>query len=358
MGANYSEIQELLKQRADIQARLNLMPYDGNPEIKEVSGAKYLYMRKRVAGKLTSTYVDVYSDELYQLLLRNAKERKDLNKGIRKINKDLTALGYEDKELSARVLQNLDFARANMKNNIYDQAVLEGVATSFPQTEVIIDNGKVHGVTATDAEDGNITKNIKVIENTVNKDKVGTYKVTYQITDSQNAITSKTITVIVTENKKPVITANDIKVKEQQEYNELKDVKATDEEDGDITKNVKVIENTTDTTKPGNYKITYEVSDSYNQKTTKSVTVTVLEDKKPIINAEDKTITQGLTFNELKDVTATDEEDGNLTDKIKIKENDKDRSFILYKSDYRFLFGIGIGNDISIDKKNVVWYTL
>lgn len=26
MGVNYSEIQELLQQRADIQARLNLMP--------------------------------------------------------------------------------------------------------------------------------------------------------------------------------------------------------------------------------------------------------------------------------------------------------------------------------------------
>ena len=152
MGANYSEIQELLQQRADIQARLNLIPYDGNPEIKEANGAKYLYMRKRVAGKLTSTYVDVYSDELYQLLLRNAKERKDLNKTIRKINKDLTALGYEDKELSARVLQNLDFARANMKANIYDQAVLEGVATTFPQTEDIIENGQVNGVSATDVQ--------------------------------------------------------------------------------------------------------------------------------------------------------------------------------------------------------------
>ena len=29
-----------------------------------------------------------------------------------------------------------------MKMNIYDQAVLEGVATSFPQTEEIIENGK------------------------------------------------------------------------------------------------------------------------------------------------------------------------------------------------------------------------
>ena len=152
MSANYSQIRELLQQRADMQARINLMPYDGNPEIKEVSGSKYLYIRKRVAGKLTSTYVDVYSDELYQLLLRNAKERKDLNKSIRRINKELVALGYEDAELPTRVLQNLDFARANMKANIYDQAVLEGVATSFPQTEDIIENGQVNGVSATDVQ--------------------------------------------------------------------------------------------------------------------------------------------------------------------------------------------------------------
>lgn len=152
MSANYSEIQELLQQRAEIQARISLIPYAGNPEIKEQSGSKYLYMRKRVAGKLTSTYVDVYSDELYQLLLRDAKELRDLNKAIRKINKELVSLGYEDKELSARVMQNLDFARTNMKSNIYDQAVLEGVATSFPQTEDIIENGQVNGVSATDVQ--------------------------------------------------------------------------------------------------------------------------------------------------------------------------------------------------------------
>ena len=47
---------------------------------------------------------------------------------------------------------NLDFARANMKSNIYDQAVLEGVATTFPQTEEIIENGKVNGMTADDVQ--------------------------------------------------------------------------------------------------------------------------------------------------------------------------------------------------------------
>lgn len=152
MDNNYPEIQELLQQRADFQARLNLLPYDGTPEVKESGGKQYLYVRKRVGSRVTSTYVDVYSDQLYQLLLRNAREAKELRKNIRRLDKELSLRGYADAELSALVQQNLDFARANMKSNIYDQAVLEGVATSFPQTEDIIENGKVNGMTATDVQ--------------------------------------------------------------------------------------------------------------------------------------------------------------------------------------------------------------
>ena len=35
MENTYSKIQELLHQKADCQARLNLLPYDGTPEIKD-----------------------------------------------------------------------------------------------------------------------------------------------------------------------------------------------------------------------------------------------------------------------------------------------------------------------------------
>lgn len=149
---NFYKIQSLLQEKADIQARIKLIPYDGSPEIKEKTSGKYLYIRKRIGSRLTSTYVDVYSDELYQILLKNAKELRELRKRIRKIEKQLTELGYKSGDLSERVLLNLDFARANMKANIYDQAVLEGVATSFPQTEDIIDNGTVNGMTANDIQ--------------------------------------------------------------------------------------------------------------------------------------------------------------------------------------------------------------
>lgn len=152
MSNNYPEIQELLQQRADYQARLNLLPYDGSPEIKEQGGKRYLYIRKRVASRLTSEYVDVYSDPLYQTLLRNAREGRELKKQIRKVERQLAQLGYAESELSSRILLNIDFARANMKANIYDQAVLEGVATTFPQTEDIIENGRISGMTATDVQ--------------------------------------------------------------------------------------------------------------------------------------------------------------------------------------------------------------
>lgn len=152
MAAKYNEIQELLRSRADLNARLNFMPYDGTPEIKERGNGKYLYVRKRVAGKQTSTYVGAYTEELYNLLLRNAREAREIRKELRSIDKQLANAGYSEDELSSDVINNIAFARANMKMNIYDQAVLEGVATSFPQTEEIIDNGKIFGVTATDVQ--------------------------------------------------------------------------------------------------------------------------------------------------------------------------------------------------------------
>ena len=147
-----NQIRELLHQKADLQARINLIPYDGTPEVKIQGDKQYLYMRKRVGGRKTSTYVDVYSETLYQLLLKNSRERRELEKKIRKIDRELLMLGYIEEDIEPRVQKNLDFARINMKNNIYDQAVLEGVATSFPQTEEIIENGIVSGMSADDVQ--------------------------------------------------------------------------------------------------------------------------------------------------------------------------------------------------------------
>ena len=147
-----AKIQELLNRRAELQARLNLLPYDGTPEIKTISNKRYVYIRKRELDKVKSTYVGEYSEELYTTLLRNNVEAKAIRKEIRQIEKDLALLGYREEELSDRVVLNLDFARSNMKKIIYDQAVLEGVGTTFPDTEAIIDNGIAKNVKVEDVQ--------------------------------------------------------------------------------------------------------------------------------------------------------------------------------------------------------------
>ena len=152
MDIKYLQIQELLQQRAEYTARLNLIPYDGSIEIKDREGNKYIYLRKKVLGRYTSTYIDVYSDELFASISKLLKDAKEYKKQIRIINKKLTELDYSEQELTPRILLNIDFARANMKSNIYDQAVLEGIATTFPDTETIIENGKVSGMTASDIQ--------------------------------------------------------------------------------------------------------------------------------------------------------------------------------------------------------------
>ena len=152
MNNQYLEIQILLEQKAEINARLNLIPYDGSIEIKEREGKKYIYIRKRILARNTSTYVGLYSDELFLSISKLLKDRKEYKKKIRIINNELAKLGYTEQELSSRALLNIDFARVNMKSNIYDQAILEGIATTFPDTETIIENGKVSGMAATDVQ--------------------------------------------------------------------------------------------------------------------------------------------------------------------------------------------------------------
>ena len=146
------DIRGLLNEKASNEARLRLLPYNGSPEIKDLGGKRYLYVRKRELDRNTSTYVGPYTDELYQMLVRNNAERRFIKKQLRLIDKRLAELGYSESELSPRVKLNIDFARANVKSLIYDQAILEGIATTFALTENIIEGGKVSGMTVSDIQ--------------------------------------------------------------------------------------------------------------------------------------------------------------------------------------------------------------
>ncbi|WP_052952034.1 DUF5011 domain-containing protein [Paraclostridium benzoelyticum] len=182
----------------------------------------------------------------------------------------------------------------------------------------------MYGVSATDKEDGNITKDIKVIKNTVDTSKAGKYKVVYSVTDSNGATTTEDITVTVklkdlTLNKPPVIKAENKTIKVGDKFNPLDGVTAIDEEDGNITKDIKVIKNTVDTSEVGIYKVIYKVTDSKGASNTKFILVTVRSNDKPlIIGADDTSIKEGTLFDPMDGVAAIDTEDGNITKHIKV----------------------------------------
>ena len=190
------------------------------------------------------------------------------------------------------------------------------------------------GVTAEDAEDGNLTTKIVVEKNDVKTDVAGKYEVTYKVTDNQGATRRKTIIVTVNPkmevlNEAPVIHATDKTITVGDTFDPMAGVTATDAEDGNLTTKIEVKKNDVDTTKAGKYEVTYKVTDNQGPTRTKTITVTVnpkmeVLNEAPTIDAADKTITVGDTFDPKVGVTAKDAEDGDLTDKIEVVKNTVD----------------------------------
>ncbi|MES9684037.1 immunoglobulin-like domain-containing protein [Gottfriedia acidiceleris] len=174
------------------------------------------------------------------------------------------------------------------------------------------------GVVALDNTDGDITKSI-TIEGTVNTKKKGNYDLTYTVSDQSGNTTSVVRTITVIDNVKPTITGVvNQSIPINSSFNSMNGIKAADNNDGDITKSVKVT-GTVDTKKKGIYKLTYTVSDSSGNTTTEYRTITVVDNVKPIITgATNKSINFGSTFNPLTGVTAKDNVDGDLTKLIKV----------------------------------------
>ena len=82
-------------------------------------------------------------------------------------------------------------------------------------------------------------------------------------------------------NAVPEIQVADKKITAGDAFNPLKDVTATDLEEGDLTSKIEVIKNTVDSTKVGVYTVTYRVTDKDGASVTKSITVTINE--KPVV---------------------------------------------------------------------------
>ncbi|MGD9679338.1 MAG: Fic family protein [Vulcanibacillus sp.] len=144
-----NNIAELLHEKELLTSRLSKLLY-GAVEIREKNEKKYIYVHYREDGVKQSKYAGELSNELYNLIIENNNLAKEYKKRIKIVTKQLGLLSYEKYEISDNVKVNIDLARRNLVDSIYKQAMLEGVATTYSDTETIIKGGKVKDMSLVD----------------------------------------------------------------------------------------------------------------------------------------------------------------------------------------------------------------
>ena len=147
-----ANITALISEKKQILNQLSSMYY-GSIEIREKDNKQYIYVHFRQDGVLSTKYVGEYSPELHNLIIRNTSHAKELKKRLKEINKALKSVNYVDVDgIDEMVAMNIDFARRNLVDSIYKQSVLEGVATTYSDTETLVNGGKVNDMTASDVD--------------------------------------------------------------------------------------------------------------------------------------------------------------------------------------------------------------
>ncbi|EPI07037.1 immunoglobulin-like domain-containing protein, partial [Enterococcus faecalis] len=181
------------------------------------------------------------------------------------------------------------------------------------------------GVSASDAEDGDLTSKVTYNASGVDMDKPGVYSIFYSVTDSQGAQATATAKITVKEKdhgSSPVITATDKRYKVGSTLIPELGVSASDAEDGDLTSKITYDTSKVNMNQVGFYPLTMRVADSDGNETTKTINIQVMASvaRGPRIDgATDKTLQLGESFDSAAGVTATGFDNSDLTDELIIQ---------------------------------------
>lgn len=143
---------KLMEQKKLIEKQLANLVF-GSIEIRRVKEKDYIYLHKRDGSIVRTQYIGDYTEELNNQIIKNNLVARELKKKLRQIIKELKGFDIDYTiALSDKVKLNVDLAKRNLVDTIYKQAVLEGVAVTYLDTETIIEGGKINNISADDVQ--------------------------------------------------------------------------------------------------------------------------------------------------------------------------------------------------------------
>ena len=241
------------------------------------------------SSAVISNFEEITSGSVYELTVTSI----DVN-GAYSINFDSNN-NVED-------LNGNSFGGANIP--FYNVDLIVPVITLIGDNPQIIEvNGNYTelGATAFDNLFGPISNDININSSTVNTSVVGSYFVTYNVSDAYGNETTATRTVSVVDTTIPVITligANPQTVQLNTNYTEL-GATAFDNYDGDITANINIDDSNVDVSTVGRYNVTYNVSDSSGNDAVQVTRVVHVMDTKPTVEDDAITVLKNSTDNRI-----------------------------------------------------------
>ena len=133
MKNNSLQIISLIKEKEFLEQKIKNLLY-GSIEIRERANKKYIFVHFRDGNKLVTKYAGEYSEYLLRLINQNSLNAKQIKSQLRKINKSLAELGYNNTPLSNNSQKYIDYIKDNKK--LFIQSILHADKSPLSIAEI------------------------------------------------------------------------------------------------------------------------------------------------------------------------------------------------------------------------------
>lgn len=197
---------------------------------------------------------------------------------------------------------------------------------TFTQTNSALEAGEDYDLSdCVELQDG---FTYEITEDNINIHELGSYPVTFTISDEEGHTAKETLQFEVVDTEPPVFGGEtNITIDEGDDFNLLNYVSASDNYDGDVSNLIKYDDSTFDVEIPGHYSVSLSVSDSNGNEISKTISV----DVQKVITPRENTVIRNVCWRD--DLQTVKDNEENAPDEEALTDNDINEFYSLGYND-------------------------